>query len=322
METKKDDLLTALSGGHPKNVVWAEMDISPELKKHFLKEVPPGLTFEEHFGIANYICGALCPPGIVEWGISPSGRKWVKRGLLRTRSDLYRIKESFPDPHNSSLYKQIREELKRGPKTLAKCVITDLGAGASLVSMGVDGFSYALIDDRSFVEEVFLRHAEWSAVVHKNLCSMGVDFIWSGGDIAFRSGPFFSPEVFRTVILPALQISADAISVPWVYHSDGNLMPILEDLLSLGMDALHPFEPEVMDIITVKKTHKNLCVIGNVSIDLLAQGTPDKVEEVTKNLIYNLHPMGGYIISSSNAITDYVAPENFYVMSRCIKKFQ
>lgn len=319
MNTKRDDLLIALSGGHPDNVVWAEMDISPVLKKHFAGEVPTRLTFEEYIGIANYTCGGICPPGIAEWTTTSSGRRVIKKGLLRSRSDLHLIKEAFPDPDDKSLYEPVKEQLKNAPKSLAKCVITDLGAGAALVSMGIDGFSYALADDRSFVEEVFLRYAEWSAKIHKNLCSMGFDFIWSGGDIAFRSGPFFSPDVFREVILPAMEISASAISLPWVYHSDGNLTPVLEDLLSLGMNALHPFEPSAMDIRDIKKTHRNLCVIGNVDIDLLTRGTPDEVEKEIRGLIYELHPLGGYIISSSNTLTDYVSPENIRAMSRCIK---
>lgn len=62
MNTKRGELLTALTGGHPKNPVWAEMDISAELKKQIAGEVPSCLTFEEHFGIANYICGGVCPP--------------------------------------------------------------------------------------------------------------------------------------------------------------------------------------------------------------------------------------------------------------------
>ena len=319
MSTLRDDLLIALHGGCPGRVVWGEMTIDTSLKQALAADVPAGLTFEEYFGLANYLCGGVCPPGIVEFGVTEDGRRHVKAGLLRTRADLRRIREEFPDPNDPALYEPLRQKLREVPKGLASCVITDLGAGAALVSMGTEGFSYALADDPAFVEEVFLRHAEWSAAVHRNLCSMGFDFIWSGGDIAFNTGPFFSPEVFRQVILPALRVSAAAISLPWVYHSDGNLVPILDDLLSLGMNALHPFEPGAMDIRAVKRQYgKRLCVIGNVSVDLLARGTPENVRRETLSLIQDLHPLGGYILSSGNSLTSYVAPANLRAMSHCV----
>jgi len=318
----RENLLIALLGGRTENPVWAEMNISEGLKRHFAGEIPSGLTFEEHFGISNYVCGAICPPGIVELGTTAGGKTTVKKGLLFTRADLKRIAENFPNPNTKALYDALNGKLRNAPKNLAKCVITDLCAGSALVSMGVDGFSYALTDDREFVKEVFLRYAEWSAKVHKNLCVMGFDFIWSGGDIAFGSAPFFSPEVFREVILPAMRIGASTISLPWVYHSDGNLSPILKELLSLGMNALHPFEPGAMDIRAVKKRYGNkLCVIGNVSVDLLARGTPEEIELETAGLIRDLHPCGGYIVSSSNTITDFVEPCNFRAMSNCVKSF-
>jgi len=59
--------------------------------------------------------------------------------------------------------------------------------------------------------------------------------------------------VFREIILPALRPAAEAITLPWIYHSDGDLTPILDDLLSLGMNALHPFATGAMDMAAVKE---------------------------------------------------------------------
>lgn len=70
-----------------------------------------------------------------------------------------------------------------------------------------------------------------------------------------------------------------------------------------------------------RKYGNRLCVIGNVSVDTLARGTPQQVERETAGLLRDLQPLGGYIISSSNMLTDYTAPENFLAMSRCIKSY-
>ena len=42
---------------------------------------------------------------------------------------------------------------------------------------------------------------------------------------------------------------------PWVFHSDGNLMPIMDDLLTLGMNGLHPIQPGVMDLAVLKEKY-------------------------------------------------------------------
>ncbi len=183
----------------------------------------------------------------------------------------------------------------------------------------LEGFAFALADDPDFVAEVFQRYGEWSAKVIKRLCRMGFDLVWAGGDIAFKTAPFFSPSVFRESLLPGMRRAAAEITLPWIYHSDGNLMPILDDLLSLGMNGLHPFEPGGMDIVAVKRKYGSaLCVVGNVDIDLLARGTPAEVRAATRKLLDELSPLGGHLVSSSNSLASYVRPENLLAMSEAI----
>lgn len=294
--------------------VWAEMYIDENLKKEFASEIPAGMTFEEFAGMsAICLAGPYYPPGFIE---EIDG---VATPQLQNRGDL--AKMVFPDADDERFYDPAKKFLADAPKDLAIGVSTDLAAGAALASMGVEGFSYALADDPDFVAEVFMRYGEWSAKVHLNLCEMGFDFVWSGGDIAFKTGPFFSPEVFRTIILPAMRISAAGITVPWIYHSDGNLNPILDDLLSLGMNGLHPFEPGGMDILATKQKYGDkLCVVGNVDIDLLTRGTPQEVENQTTRIINSLVPFGGHILSSSNSLASYVKAENVRAMIRAIKR--
>ncbi|MDD2707343.1 MAG: uroporphyrinogen decarboxylase family protein [Verrucomicrobiae bacterium] len=319
-QTPRERLMMALKGGMPDGVPWAEMSIAKSLRTAYADRIAPGQTLEEFLGICNVFCGAICPPGICRFGRSEDGHQYIIDGLLKTREDLPKIAGAFPDPESDVLYEEVYQALKRAPKDLATTVVTDLGAGSAIQSMGVEGFSYALSDDPEFVGEVFRQFSQWSAKVLRRLCGMGFDFIWSGGDIAWKSAPFFSPEVFRRQILPSLRIAAKEITLPWVYHSDGNLMPILEDLLSLGMNALHPFEPGSMDIRAVKRQYgRRLCVVGNVDIDCLSRGSAEEIRTITRELIKDLGPQGGYIISSSNSLAHYVKTENVVAMGQTIR---
>jgi uroporphyrinogen decarboxylase len=97
---------------------------------------------------------------------------------------------------------------------------------------------------------------------------VGVDLIWSFADLAFKTGPMFSPRVHRRLLLPRPRPVADAIratGLPWIFHSGGNLMPVIDDLLALGMNGLHPSEPGATDNNEMKRRFfRCLCLAGNI----------------------------------------------------------
>ena len=115
----------------------------------------------------------------------------------------------------------------------------------------------------------------------------------------------------------------NAMKKPWVFHSDGNLFPLLEDLLSLGMNGIHPIQPSAMEIKRVKTEYGNrICILGNIDLNYtLTLGTPEEVEKEVKERIAVAGPGGGYIISSANSLTDYCKPENVWAMAHAIKKY-
>ena len=69
----------------------------------------------------------------------------------------------------------------------------------------------------------------------KKLQQLGLDFIATYNDMAYKEGPLVSPQVLREVFLPKMKIVAEAIKLPWAFHSDGNLTIVMEDLLTLAM---------------------------------------------------------------------------------------
>ena len=64
-----------------------------------------------------------------------------------------------------------------------------------------------------------------------------------------------------------------------------------------------------------------MCLIGNVDVDLLSTGTPDEIEKVVRELIRDIAPGGGYILSSGNSIPSYAKVENVIVMGQAIKEY-
>jgi uroporphyrinogen decarboxylase len=77
-----------------------------------------------------------------------------------------------------------------------------------------------------------------------------------------------------------------------------------------------------MDIVKVKELYGDrLCLVGNVSNELLRSGTPAEVEERVKYLIRNVAPGGGYCVGSGNSVPEWAKFENYMAMRGATFKY-
>ncbi len=256
------------------------------------------------------------------------GHYMVAGGSIKSRADLARIVAvdgdlHLSDPDDPALYEPYRRFLAETRDTgLARYCFLNLASDPVILGMGFDTFALALYDDRSLVEDLFEIYSSWNACVTKHLCELDFDFLWFGDDIAFKTAPYVSPRIFRQLFMPHYRLVVDQITKPWIFHSDGNLMPILDDLLSLGMSGLHPIEPGAMDLALLKKRYRgSLCLVGHISVDTLSRGTPEEVDALVKQAITVAGPGGGYIAGSSNSVAYYCRAENVRAMQHAILRY-
>ncbi len=231
-------------------------------------------------------------------------------GLLKTWDDLDKM-----------VFRDIEEVIKQAKQFLkykedfAACAVVMLGIDPAWHSVGFETFGISLLEDPEFIGEVMRRITDWYARVAEELCNLGFDFIWGADDIAYDTAPMFSPKTYREILLPHTRKVAEKISLPWVYHSDGNLLPLLEDLLSQGMNAIHPLEPGSMDLRELKDRYGDrIAFVGNINVDTLTRGSRNEVTELVKECIKILGTDYGYLMSSSNSIIPGCNPENVKAM--------
>ncbi len=242
----------------------------------------------------------------------------VGEGLIHSRDDLQLMR--FPDPEAPGFWDGAREFIAHKEDFCAVACIR-LGIGAALMSMGLQAFSFALADDRELIGEVLGRYGDWTARLAPRLAEIGFDLFWAFDDVAFNSGPMFSPQVFREVVLPGQREVAAALPLPLITHSDGDMTPILEDWLTLGQAGIHPIQPDVMDITEVKaRWGRRVCLVGNIFMDDLVHKEPAQIEAQVRERIATIGQGGGYIISSSNSLTADMEVENVWAMSRAIRE--
>ncbi len=83
-----------------------------------------------------------------------------------------------------------------------------------------------------------------------------------------------------------------------------------------------PIDPNCIDIRAFKrKLGERVCILGNVNLNTLGMGTPEETYSEVRNLIKDLGPGYGYILSSGNSVPDYVRPENMLALAKAIEDF-
>ncbi len=191
-------------------------------------------------------------------------------------------------------------------------------------SMGLEIFSEALYDDPELVQRVIDAYGELVLSMFRYFAESDVvDVLWFSDDIAYTEGLMVSPTVLRRYFFPWLKKIGDlarAANKPLIYHSDGVLYPVFDDIIACGVTAVHPIEPKAMDMAEVKaRVGDRLALVGNIDVDLLARGTPEQVRAQVRELIDKLGPDGGYCIGSGNSIPEYVKTENYLAMIETVK---
>ena len=139
------------------------------------------------------------------------------------------------------------------------------------------------------------------------LVDAGADFVFMPHDVAFNAGPFISPGQFAEFVAPywarMVRRVKDRGALAFI-HTDGQIMPILDQLVGLGADCLQSLDPMAgVDIAAVKRlTYGKLALMGNVQCSLLQDGPDDAIRASARYCLEHGAPGGGYIFSTSNTV--------------------
>ena len=141
-----------------------------------------------------------------------------------------------------------------------------------------------LYDDRKFVETVMDIFNDWTLAVVEHIYELDFDYVIISDDLAHSAGPLFSPQIFRELFVPRYRRVVEKLKKPWILHTDGNFLPLIEDLLPLGMSAIGNLEPAAVDIVQLKKDYGHrVALLGNIDLNYtLTRATEEEVEAQVK----------------------------------------
>ena len=253
-------------------------------------------------------------------------RRWAHgtTGVIRSETDMEAFHWPTRDDLDFSAFDKVERLLPDGFRmVVALGKVFNLGWWL----MGFDTYAYALVDNPNLIKRMHAKIAEIQGwVVEHALTYECTGMIWHADDMAYRTGLMVAPSILREHIFPVYERlnrmcrERDVLSV---FHSDGDVGTVIDDIIGAGFDAFNPIEPVAMDIRALKqRVQGKLGLIGNVDLSYtLTRGTPAEVETEVRELIRDVAPGGGYALASANSIPDYVPWENFVAMHSAWLKY-
>lgn len=179
-------------------------------------------------------------------------------------------------------------------------------------------YSLQLYDEPEVIHAKAEQLLQTALESQKRLLDAGADGVLNDCDVAFNSNPFLSPAMMDDVFFPYLKRWAQAthdMGVECVWHSDGNLMPLMNGILDSGIDGLHCIDPFAgMDVARLlDQTEGRLTLIGNMSGLVIHTGTPEENYKEATRILEQAVATGkeGYIFSSCNTIIEEMPKENY-----------
>lgn len=144
-------------------------------------------------------------------------------------------------------------------------------------------------------------------------------FTYTGQDICGANGPLMSPAMLREIYFPELKWCLEPLvesNIGIIWHCDGNIMPILDDLLDLGITGLQGFEEEhgvdYAEMVKLRdRTGRPLIILGCVSVtSTLPHGTPDDVRAAVERSFVLAGRGRGHVLSSTSSVLPETPLEN------------
>jgi len=236
--------------------------------------------------------------------------------FVNNRADFERFPWEIAGKLDFSKFHEVKDMLPEGMKVIA---VSGKIFTLTWMLMGFNNFATSLIMDEQLVADVFQKVAEIQFKGLEEIFAMNhVGAVWIVDDLAFGTGPMISPQAFRDYVFPWYREMAERChgnNLLFFMHSDGDLTRLMDDIIDTGVDVLQPIDPTCMDIVKVKEQYGDrLCLVGNVSNELLRSGTPAEVTERVKYLIRTVAPGGGYCVGSGNSVPEWAQFENYMAL--------
>jgi len=243
----------------------------------------------------------------------------------------------WPDMHDPSRYAHLAAEAaalvkeNRYAVIAAPWLLSPLERAFQL--QGMQAFLIHWVDHPDFAGELLARITELCKIHQEHfLAEIGpdIDILILADDLGTQSSLLISPRMYRRVLKP---LHAELIAFVKTrcrarifFHSDGDIFPLLDDLVEIGVDILNPIQTtagQMADLLQLKQRYgSELVFCGAIDTQrVLPFGTPAQVRDEVRRVMQSLTPNGGYLLAPVHSIPNETPPENILAMIAAALEF-
>jgi uroporphyrinogen decarboxylase len=164
------------------------------------------------------------------------------------------------------------------------------------------------------LQEVYRRQAEWNRAFAMNCIDLGVDMVHVSDDWGGQHGLLFSPRTWWKLIYPNHEITCQAVlarGVPLSMHSDGNVNAVIDGIIKLGYQVVHPWQESAgMSLEHFKKNYRDkFTVMGGLDVQTtIGFGKIDFLKAEIERVI-GMFADGGLIFCTTHFVQDHCSVE-------------
>ncbi|MFW5870194.1 MAG: uroporphyrinogen decarboxylase family protein [Candidatus Sumerlaeota bacterium] len=151
------------------------------------------------------------------------------------------------DANGQDAYQQIRDQVDHHKIRRGRFVYVQTPGifEATNQLFGIENHLAYLLMYPDELHELYRRRAEWNRQYAMNCIDLGVDMIHVSDDWGAQRSLMFNPRTWWDMIYPYHKVTADAVKERGTFlslHSDGNVNQVVDGIIKLGCDVVHPWQ--------------------------------------------------------------------------------
>lgn len=350
------DCFRATVAHQPHEGILTFLNYTPDLERRLRAKyaLPEGKTLAEHFGMFEPV--GITPKSVNEAEVPdtsayyrdveiPEGVTTNPWGVLRLPGDYYHFTRMVSPLRNADSMQAIRDYPYRQVESY------DVDSMARLVNeahkqhrvaqgpvghifetswqiRGMEPFLMEMVTDPERCDYIFDRVYEHQKAKACALAQAGVDYIHTGDDVATQQAMMFGIDYWRRFLKTRwadiyAAVRAIKPDIHIFYHSDGNIDPIIPELIEIGVDILNPVQPECMDPFHIKREFgKDVVLFGCLGTQsLMPFGTPDDIRTTIHRYARELGSDGALILAPTHVLEPEVPIVNIETVVETVREY-
>ena len=292
-------------------------------------------TRAEH-DFSRYLpCDLPSDADVSEWGEATiPGGFWHFRRYVPPLASLETVKElaEYPWPDIKENYRH--SHLEDATKDLHEKGYFVIGSAGHMgwekacYMRGILNICRDLTVNQEFAVYLFDKLCDLFCFMARRFAQAGVDMVWLSEDVGMQDRLMIGPEMYKRWIKPRTKKVIDAAKkvkpdIHIAQHHCGQVEPIIGDLIEIGVNALHPIQPESMAPARIKSRFGHVLTLwGTVGTQsVMPFGTPADVRKTVRDNVRDLGYNGGLWIAPSQALEPDVPWENVAAFFDAVDEF-